>query len=273
MSVGERQRRVAFEGAANFRDLGGYDVGHGRRTRWGRLFRSDSLADLTDADHALLDSLGLYTLIDFRVPLERQRKPNRLPSGASVRTVEIGFLPEGALQMLRQVLRGMLDATGVERETLRHYRNLPTDHRREYIQMFHRIEDAAGRPLLIHCTSGKDRTGFGAAMILFALGASRELVMEDYALTNQYRRGLDILLSRNAAAEVIHMLTAAQPKYLEAAFATIDAEYGSMAAYLERGLGLSAERRRRMREWLTEDRQGQGAALDPAKAEPLQSNP
>ncbi len=252
MSQTSPARRLALQGAVNFRDLGGYDAGGGGVTRWRLLFRSDSLADLTDADHAVFESLGLYTLIDFRHALERQRKPNRLPPGSSVRTVELGFMPEGGLEMLRQVFRGQIDAAGIERETLRHYRHLPTAHRREYAQMFHRLDDAAGLPLLIHCTSGKDRTGFGAAMILSALGVSRDTLLADYALTNQYRRDLSFLLSRNSDRTVIDMLTAAQPKYLQTALATIDAEYGSIDGYLERGLGLTAARRARLRDWLTE---------------------
>jgi protein-tyrosine phosphatase len=252
MSLDERQRRVALQGAVNFRDLGGYAVAGGRRTRWGRLFRSDSLADLTEADFRLLDALGLDTLIDFRLPLERQRKPNRLPPGTRLRTVEIGFLPEGALDMLRQVFMGTLDAAGVERETLRHYQHFPAAHVREYREMFDRIEAAEGRPVLIHCTSGKDRTGFGAAMILFALGAERQVVLEDYILTNQYRRDLSFLLARNTPPAVIEMLTAAQPKYLQAALDAIEAAHGSVAAYLEQTLALTAARQARLRELLTE---------------------
>ena len=245
-------RRIPLQGAVNFRDLGGYTVAGGRQARWKRLFRSDSLADLTDADHAAFEDLGLYTLIDFRLALERQRKPNRLPPATRTRTVEISFMPEGALDMIRQVLGGQIGADGVERETLRHYRHLPLAHRAEYTQMFHRIEDAAGRPLLIHCTSGKDRTGFGAAMILFALGADRQTVLDDYALTNNHRRDLSFLLARNPDPAVMQMLTAAQPKYLETALATIDAEFGSVDAYLETALGQTPAKRQRLLEWLTE---------------------
>lgn len=252
MSVGERQRRMALQGAVNFRDLGGYRVGAGRQTAWDRVFRSDSLADLTAADLVLLDSFGLHTLIDFRLPIERQRRPNRLPVNTSLKTVEIGFVPEGTLEMLRHVMLGTLDAAGVERETLQHYRRLPTAHRREYTEMFEHIERAAGQPVLIHCTSGKDRTGFGAAMILSALGVARQTVVQDYALTNQYRRDVGFLFSASTPPAVIDILTSAPPKYLEAAFATIDRDFGSTEAYLERELGLTPERRERLRGWLTE---------------------
>jgi protein-tyrosine phosphatase len=252
MTTTEPPRRLALEGAVNFRDLGGYPAGEGRRTRWRRVFRSDSLADLTDADHALLTPLGLHTLIDFRLPLERARKPNRLPAGSAIEIVEIGFIPNGTLELLRQAMLGSVDAAGVEREVLRHYRRVPLDHQREYAEMFARIERAAGRPVLIHCTSGKDRTGFGAALILLALGVGRDTVLEDYSLTNQYRRDVSFLFSPLTPRAVVEMLTSAPAHYLEAAFAAIDAAYGSTDAYLDRAFGLDAARRERLRDLLTE---------------------
>lgn len=248
-----RQRRLALEGAANFRDLGGYDVGAGRRTRWGRLYRSDSLADLTDADLLLLRKLGLATLIDFRLPIERTRQPNRLPADAGIETVEIGFVPEGTLDMMRGVVEGTLDDAAAERALIRNYRLMPVAHQREYARMFAHIEAAAGRPLLIHCTSGKDRTGFGAALILFALGASREVVLEDFALSDRYRRDLTALFAPQTSPALLDVLMSAPPRFLEAALAAIDETYGSSEAYLEQALGLNDQRRARLRDWLTEE--------------------
>jgi protein-tyrosine phosphatase len=80
----DERRRVRFEGAVNFRDLGGYRAGAGRQTRWGRVYRADNLAGLTEADVVRLAELGLKTLIDFRLPLERVASPDRLPAGLSM---------------------------------------------------------------------------------------------------------------------------------------------------------------------------------------------
>lgn len=247
-----RQRRLELTGAANFRDLGGYGVGTGQRTCWGRLYRSDALADLSAEDQARLAALGLRTLIDFRVPAERRRRPNALPPGTDTATVEIGFMPEGGIEMLRDVMAGRIDAAGVAREVTRHYRAMPVAHHREYAAMFDHIERAAGAPVLIHCTAGKDRTGYGAAIILLALGASRATVLEDYALTNAYRRDHGFLFSERTPRDVVDTLMSVRPEYLEAALATIDAEYGSVDAYLDRALGLTDARRERLRALLTE---------------------
>ena len=111
---------------------------------------------------------------------------------------------------------------------------------------------AENLPLLIHCTSGKDRTGFGAAIILMALGATRQVILEDYALTNLYRREIQHLVADSTPASLVAMLTSAQPKYLEAAFAVIDRSYGSTDAYLARALGLDDAARERLSALLTE---------------------
>ena len=50
----------------------------------------------------------------------------------------------------------------------------------------HLLEDRA--PLVIHCTAGKDRTGFACALILHALGVPDDVISEDYLLTNRFYR-------------------------------------------------------------------------------------
>jgi protein-tyrosine phosphatase len=247
-----RPRRLPFEGAVNFRDMGGYPAVAGRRTRWARLYRADSLGDLTPDDLTRLDALGLRTLIDFRLPQERLLKPNRLPPGSSIRSIELSFVPGGTLEMLSLVRAGAIDAAEVERRVTAQYRLLGLDHVAEYRRMFEIAGEEAGYPLLLHCTSGKDRTGFGVALIMLAIGVSRDTVLEDYALTNQYRRPVPQFFGPLTSAEVIHTLLSAHPKYLEAALDEIDRAHGSFDAYLDRALGLDAKARTRLTAQLTE---------------------
>jgi protein-tyrosine phosphatase len=248
------ERRLPFEGAVNFRDLGGYDVGEGRQTRWRCLYRSDSLAELTDADLERLEALELHSLIDFRLPHERRIHPNRLPAGSSLHPVEMGFWPDGVAQMHRAFQAGELDAKGMERVTMRFYRNFPLHHHAEYRALLESIEQAAGRPVLFHCVSGKDRTGFGAAVILLALGAARDVILDDYALSSLYRRDIRHLIPAGTPDAVARAFTAANPIYLEAALDTIVEHHGSAEAYLERGLGFDDKRRANLRALLTEPR-------------------
>jgi protein-tyrosine phosphatase len=246
------RRRIQFEGAINFRDLGGYPAGSRRQTRWNRIYRADNLASLTESDLALLETLGLKTLIDFRLPMERQMHPDRLPPGSSIRRVELGFLPAGTLEMLSLVKRGAIDVAELERRVIAQYRLFCVDHVEEYRQTFAIASEPHNYPLLLHCTSGKDRTGFATALLLLAVGVPREIVLEDYSLTNIYRRPVPQLLGPETPEEVVAVLLSAQPKYLEAALAEIDRAHGSFDAYLEQALSLDEAQRDQLVETLTE---------------------
>ena len=245
-------RRLDFEGAINFRDLGGYPAVGGRRTRWRRLFRADSLADLTPADLARLDALGLRGLVDFRTPLERHLKPNRLPEAARIRTLELGFLPAGTLEMLERVRSGRIDTAELQALVTSQYRKFAIEHVEEYRRAVAFAAEADNYPLLLHCTSGKDRTGFAAAVLLLAIGAPREVVLADYDLTNRYRRDVSHLFGPQTSPEVIALLLSAQARYLEAALDEIDRAHGSFDDYLSKALGVDQAMRVRLIDLLTE---------------------
>jgi protein-tyrosine phosphatase len=247
-----RSRRIELSGAVNFRDIGGYPAGPGRRVRWSTVFRSDDLGGLTDADIELVDALGIRTLIDFRVPFERTRKPNRLPVDRVIESVELGFVPSGGIEMLRGIAEGVLDAEDVRQMVITQYRSFVTEGQTQYRTAFGVIADAERFPLLIHCTSGKDRTGFAIAVLLATLGVPRETVVRDFLLTNDYRRDLSVLFSESTRAGVPEMLTSARPEYIEAAFAQIDESYGGLERYLAEALGIDAVARERLIERLTE---------------------
>jgi protein-tyrosine phosphatase len=246
------ERRLAFEGATNFRDLGGYPARGGRRTRWRRLFRADSLSDLTLADLERLAELGLRGIVDFRTEGERTLKPNKLPADARIRLLELGFLPAGTLEMLDEVRAGSIKTHELERRVASQYRRYGVDHVQEYREALDFALEAENYPLLMHCTSGKDRTGFASAMLLLAVGVPRDVVVQDYSLTNLYRRDISHLFGPNTTEDVISLLLAAQPHYLEAAFDEIDRAYGSFETFLERALELDEPKRARLLELLTE---------------------
>lgn len=245
-------RRLNFEGAVNFRDTGGYPTAAGRRTRWHRLYRADSLADLTLADHELLRGLGLRTLIDFRLPQEREAKPNHLPDGHGIEIIQPGFVPAGALDMLRLVRAGTIDSAEIEKRVEAQYRLFGIDHLEEYRRVMAVAIRPESYPLLLHCTSGKDRTGFGVAILMLAVGVPMEVVIEDYALTNRYRRPVPQLFGPNTSESVVTMMLSAQAKYLEAAFEEMSKVFGSFDGYLAKGLGVDDTARARLAELLTE---------------------
>ena len=246
-------RRIDLEGAVNFRDIGGYPAAQGKRVRWRRVFRSDSLSKLTDDDHAQLAALGVRTLVDFRLASERRELPNRLAPTSDITSVEIGFMAEGVLEMLREVSRGTVTRPDIERAFVEQYRRFVTDHSAEFARALTYALDERNLPLLLHCTSGKDRTGFAISALLLALGTPQEHILEDYALTNSYMRDISNFFSASTPPELLQFVMAARPNYLQAAFDQMRRSYGSIDAYLAQALGLDDEKRSNLVRLLTQE--------------------
>jgi len=248
----QRPRRLALAGAINFRDLGGYASADGRCLRWGRVYRSDSLSELTDADRDAIRGLGLRSLFDLRHEQERQRRPNRFDGGAQTRVHAIGFYPRGTEELVEKV-RARAITPQAARDSLQDiYRHLPVDQAGVYARLLQALLEPDALPALIHCTSGKDRTGFAAAVLLTALGVPRATIEQDYALTNEYRRDIGFMVGGSADPEVVDAVTAASPQYLAAAFDGIGARWGSEQAFLREGLGLTATQQAQLQDLLLE---------------------
>lgn len=244
--------RIAFEGALNFRDFGGKPTVDGRRVACGRLYRSDALWDLSEADLERLGALGVRTVCDFRADHERERWPNRLPALSPPRSLGLGFTPQGTAAAWEAVNRGELDAAGVRAYMCEHYRALATIHTEYYAQMFDALLQPEALPFLVHCASGKDRTGFAAAIILLSLGVSREHVMADYVISDRHRRTLWHLFHKDVDPGAYDAVGAASPEYLGASLAAIDGGWGGEERYLREALGVGEAERARLRELLLE---------------------
>lgn len=251
------ERLLPLEGAHNFRDLGGYETSDGRFVRWGRLFRSDELSQLTDADVAYVARLGIRWLCDFRSDEERAESPDRLPA-ESPPTVERLVITDGdwsAAELRRRILAGEVDDLDAAELMKAANRGFATTFRDRYTVLLDRLARPDTLPALIHCTGGKDRAGFGAAVVLLALGVPRETVMYDYLLTNHYthaRIERMLFVIRFASLfrtdpERVRPLMGVDRDYLQAAFEVIDRDFGSDEAFLRDGLGLSEVERNALR--------------------------
>jgi rhodanese-related sulfurtransferase len=175
-SMEPRQRLVPLTGAFNFRDLGGYPTGDGRTTRWGRLFRSDTLHELTEDDVAVLRGLGLATIIDLRTSRELERT-GRGPLAPEPMTYR-------HLSVIRDGEGEAVAAPVPEGEDLceRYLWYLEVG-RQPLVDSLALISEPADLPLVFHCAAGKDRTGVLAALVLDILGVDAEVVVADYFLT------------------------------------------------------------------------------------------
>jgi protein-tyrosine phosphatase len=227
-------RSLPLTGASNFRDIGGYAGHGGRQVRWRRIFRSDHLADLTPADVAQVTELGLTRVCDFRGTQERVPQACVLPQ---VKVHALSIEPT-VVQGLKSLLASgqaptVQDTVHLMEQT---YRDFVLYNSARFAELFgHLLESDA--PLVFHCTAGKDRTGFAAALILTALGVPKAVVMQDYLLTNDLYR-MPHTSAPFAPQEVLNVLWRVQPNFLEAAFHAVEAEYGSLQHYLAKTLGM-----------------------------------
>lgn len=239
------RRCVVFDGACNVRDLGGLPTADGRSTRFGVIYRADTLAYLTDLDLERFNSLQVRSVVDLRSDHERQRAPDRLPESPILTVHTPGFIPNGNDAMIAAINAGTVTAQEAFDRMLGQYRNLTLDHLDEYRRYLAVLLESDRTPLIFHCASGKDRTGIAAAITLLAVGVPLAQVIEDYVLSTYQRRPVDLFVNEVSAA-VVEQVMAADARYLEAALSAMHEQFGSIAGYLADGLGLDAAARARL---------------------------
>jgi protein-tyrosine phosphatase len=258
--VRESQRRLPVSGAANLRDLGGYQTRDGHALRWGVLYRSDALADLSDEDVAYLARLGLRRSVDFRSAGERERDPDRLPGEVSDVWMPISGTGLDPSELRDRLLSGKVSADQAAGWLVEGNRAFVGEFREVYARFLRDLGDPSNLPTLFHCTAGKDRTGFAAALVLLALDVPRETAMRDYLLTNEYTgpktqrmlRTIRIVSLFRADPNGVRPLFEARDSYLGAAFAAIDEIPGGTEGYLRDTLGIDGATRARLRANLLE---------------------
>jgi protein-tyrosine phosphatase len=209
-----RSRLLPLVGAFNFRDLGGYPTLDGRSTRWGRLFRSDGLHELTSDDLDVLRDLGLACVIDLRTPAELERTGRGPLEQEPIRYFHLPLLaggdqtaPEAAQQNLTDRYFWYLDVG-----------------RQSFVEAFALAADDKSYPLVFHCSAGKDRTGVFAALVLSILGVEPSVIVEDYVLTQSRMELIMGRIRKNADSE---QRMAEIPQFL------FKAEVGTITSFLE----------------------------------------
>ncbi|QFG20381.1 tyrosine-protein phosphatase [Actinomadura sp. WMMB 499] len=262
----DASRLVAVEGTVNFRDLGGYETYFHARVRRGVVYRADALDHVTDAGLRKLADLRLDGVVDFRTPLEVSTDgPDRLPAGSRVTARPIddtGMFATvnaaiGSKDPARQeAVLGDGRGAAIMR-TL--YRSFVTDPESAaaFGRTLRETADRSRTPMVFHCTSGKDRTGWMSYLLLRAVGVPHRTAMHDYLLSNEYRAETDAAVRARLEssgymqdAELLKPIQDVRPEYLEAALDEVRREYGSVERYLRKGLGIDGHTRARLRHHL-----------------------
>jgi protein-tyrosine phosphatase len=236
---------LPLKGGSNFRDLGGYRTADGRLVRRGAVFRSAHLGGLTDEDRTALGTIGVRTIVDLRGVNEAAETPHRI-EGVSCRIVGAHIEPGVGDKIRGAVEDGTASPHLMMQFLTDHYRDYPRRCAPGFRTLFATLSDGVHRPLVFHCTAGKDRTGFASALLLSLLGVPWQTVVEDYLRTNELWTGhigrypeLDI----DTRAAIIE----ARTPYLEAAFEVVRNDFGTPEAFAEKALGLGPAERERLK--------------------------
>tara|TARA_B100000287_G_C20663218_1_gene790856 strand:- start:1737 stop:2612 length:876 start_codon:yes stop_codon:yes gene_type:complete len=254
----ENYRLLPMDGSHNTRELGGYKTLDGRSVKWGMLFRSDKLSDISNTDQEYLQNLGIKKIIDFRSQEEKTEDPDKIPTG--IKYVEMPISVDGAMRSkIEAVLKG---------ETNKDVKSFLIDANKEFITSYTDVYEGFlrgliddGTPTLFHCTAGKDRAGFAAAITLIALGVSRDVVIEDYMKTNSFTKErieeildqIKLMSLYQTDPEVLRPLLGVEQEYIEIAFKTAEEEYGSLTNFIREGLNISDEDIKKLRDQFLDD--------------------
>ncbi|MFT3930708.1 MAG: tyrosine-protein phosphatase [Spongiibacteraceae bacterium] len=254
------ERRLALQGAPNFRDFGGYTTRDGRRVRWGKLYRSGQLNKLSAADLDAMAALDIGLVCDFRERTESERSPNRYPPHRQPRIENLPIMPGSAFNIFAKLNDSdnalAEDKSAMAEEMARVMigvnRDLALQQQDAYRKLFTLlVEHDDG--VLIHCAAGKDRTGFGAALILSALGVPEATLMHDYLLTQKYfpvDSEINIVREKyelNLPDDVMRPMLEVREEYLRGALDAVHEEYGSLETYLREAIRVDESMQRELR--------------------------
>ena len=249
---------AAIASAPNFRDLGGWRSADGRQVRSGLVFRSEALLAPTETDADTLRAKGIVLVCDLRSDSERVHGPNRFWEERNVERLTLDLLaaiPED--QGPWPILRTRPDAAGARAAMRAVYAAMPGSSAPLLGTLFRRI-GAGDLPMLVHCTAGKDRTGFVSAILLLALGVERADVVKDYLQsrgrwTDRAAEATRAMVHARAGhaldAAALEAMMGVEEEYLDASLASIASTYGDIEAYLA-AAGLDAPLLGRLRDRL-----------------------
>ena len=238
------KRHVVLQGAANFRDLGGYETKDGHHVKWGELYRSADISKLTPEDLVILKNKKITYDVDLRGIQESAQAPDKFNPGTDYILCPAGSNNMGSMFKGMAAVKG---EKGGDSLIMAYYSNIDSLALR-YRPFFDKLLDVpTDQALVFHCTAGKDRTGIAAALMLYTLGVPYETIIRDYEATNYYRRAENNKATSQMAKyhideQVAKSMMAAKKEYLDTTFNEIKKQYGSIDIYLRDQIGLDNEK-------------------------------
>ncbi|WP_312188214.1 tyrosine-protein phosphatase [Sphingobacterium sp.] len=229
------KRVLPVEGAVNFRDIGGYETSSGKHVVWGRIFRSDAIDKLTDADVLLMDRKRIHTVVDLRGTAESKSAPDRLTANSDYTLSPAGSDSLPNPQEMVKALKQKDFLIKFYGEGVQYYGD-------RYRPAFIKLLGAAdGEAVMYHCTGGRDRTGMQTALILYVLGVPYPVIEADYLASNVYlsrNKQMNAYTDAMVAAtgmtkQQIEDQMKLKPALLKAFFDGINRKYGTVEQFLQ----------------------------------------
>jgi len=245
------QRKVKVKGAANFRDLGGYKTRNGHHVRWAKLYRSADMSKLTDSDLSLMQNLKISYDIDLRGVAESQKAPDKMLPGMHYQLCPAGSDNVDGMMRSIAVLKNPKQADSLMED----FYSKAQYFKDRYKPLFDALLDLPqDQSLVFHCTAGKDRTGMGAALVLYALGVPYKEIVEDFLASNYYRKAdndkmMNMMVNTyHLNAEVAKSMMGVKKEYIDATFSSIKKKFGSVDSFLKTEIGLDDSKIKTLRE-------------------------
>lgn len=247
-SVITTERVLPTQNISNFRDLGGYENKEGRVIKWGKLYRSGSIAMATQRDMEMMDIIGIETVIDLRTQRESYSFPNKYKAPQVYNMPLRGnrydiFFDEILSQRMKRT-----DILSYDQSIFSFLLENNSDY---FIRLFDVLLEEKNYPIVIYCSLGKDRTAIASALILAALDIESDLILDDYLLSNNLINFHSLV--RNAhiypldVQETITALFSAHRETIKTSFDNIVSHYGSMDNYFEQELKLTSRKREKLK--------------------------
>ncbi len=244
---------LQLQRVGNIRDLGGFQAGNGKQLKYGKIFRSAHLHHLSETDQITLQALGVNKVIDFRGVEEQENEPDKPMSDTEYflfpvfSSTRIPVINEEFIKDMLQSKDSLIELLFRQKEQMQKvYRDfvLEESARKAYHEFFQILLES-NKPkdtVLFHCTAGKDRTGFAAALFLRCMGVDMDCIINDYLLTNEYlKKRIEETIVKFQSLHIDEAIIQetkkhflAQENHLKLSFQTISDHYGDFQTYLKK---------------------------------------
>jgi protein-tyrosine phosphatase len=244
-------RKINIPGVFNLRDIGGYQNENGESIKWGKIYRSGSLSDISERGKSRLEKLNIKTLIDLRTIEEKSFDKSKVKFE---NVISIPMTQPFDNEMKDRLMEGKCRRNDAKIYMQDIFSSYATDYQAQFAKLFSALSKSDSYPVLIECGTGNNRTGFVVALIMSALQIPEEEIIDDYLFSNSCidlveiaEFGQDLHPDQQ---EALTMLMSAQKNFLQYSFEKIRQDNNSVEDYFAKKLNFNCKKREKLRELL-----------------------